>query len=429
MVARPLPGPFPSVRKSLFALSLLSFLLAAVQTGFGPFVSVWLTENGLPQREIGLILSVGTISGMLGQLPAGMLIDALPNRRLLIGLALAMLAASALVIGLSPSVLPMIAAEMLHGLASCVLVPAVAALTLALVGHENFGERVGINARYSSVGNAVFAAVLGLWGTWLPERGILLLTAAMVVPALVALSLIPRQPVGMSAATIALEETLVENAPPELTSRWRDLLMEPGFLPFMLCAALFHLANAAMLPLALNTYVAGESGAEWIVSACIVVPQLVVALSSPWIGRRAQAWGRRPVLLLGFLALPLRGVICAVLPDPILLIPVQLLDGLSATVFGIMVPVIAADLSRRLACLNLAISSINLSVALGATVSTAMAGVINDQIGPRVAFLVLAAAGGLAASMVWRLMPETLAVDIGADASKVGALPQTPPRG
>ena len=396
-----------STRSHLAALSAFSFLIAAVQTGFGPFVSVWLTESGFSQRDVGLVLSVGTISGMVGQIPAGVLIDAFPHRRLLIGLALAMLAISALLLGLFPTLVPVMGAEMLHGLASAVLVPATAALTLALVGHENFGERVGINARYSSVGNALFAAVLGLWGTWLPERGVLLLTAAMVVPALMALLLIPVRPDDIAAPPSAEEAMPAAPAPDVPASRWRDLLDEPGFIPFLLCAALFHVANAAMLPLALNTYVAGVEGADWIIAACIIVPQLVVALLSPWVGRVAQAWGRKPVLLLGFLALPLRGVICAMLPNPILLVPVQLLDGLSAAVFGIMVPLIAADLGGRLACLNLAISAISLSVALGATVSTTLAGWISDSAGPRTAFLALAAAGALAAFLVRCLMPET----------------------
>jgi MFS family permease len=391
-------------RQSLIALSALSFLLAAVQTGFGPFVSVWLTESGLSQRDIGLALSVGTISGMIGQLPAGMLIDTLPNRRLLIGLALAVLAASAVMIGQFPTLVPTMAAQVLHGLASCVLVPAIAALTLALVGHDTFGERVGINARYSSVGNAMFAAVLGVWATWLPERGVLLLTAAMVLPALGALLLI--RPTHL-ANPIEEQEITTVVPPAQLASRWRDLLGEPGFVPFLVCAAVFHLANAAMLPLALNTYVAGEAGADWIVAASIIMPQLVVALLSPWVGRIAQSWGRRPVLLIGFLALPIRGLICAVLPNPILLVPLQLLDGISAAVFGIMVPLIAADTSRRLGCLNLAISAINLSVALGATFSTTLAGIIADSAGSRPAFLALSAAGMLAAFLVLRVMPET----------------------
>jgi len=88
---------------------------------------------------------------------------------------------------------------------------------------------------------------------------------------------------------------------------------------------MFHLANAAMLPL-MGSVVTMRSS-QWatvLIAACIVVPQLVVAALSPWVGRRAESWGRRPLLLLGFAALPVRGILFATVKDPNLLVAVQL---------------------------------------------------------------------------------------------------------
>ncbi len=395
------------VKQSRVALSLLNLLLAAVQTGFGPFVSVWLTQRGWNQADIGIALSVGTIAALLGQLPAGLLIDATSRKRLAAGVALAVLGVSALMLALWPSWLPALGAEVLHGLASCALVPAVAALTLALVGHDAFGEQIGINARYASIGNAAAAALLGLWGTYLSQRGVLLLTAAMVVPALLALVAIPQK----DMTALAGEDDHAARLPPAIR-RQRDernwhIVFERGFVAFALCALLFQLANAAMLPLALNTYVAHQAASSWIISACIVVPQLLAAALSPWIGRMANLRGRRPILLLGFLALPLRGLILAFLPYPMLLIPAQVLDGISGAVFGLMLPVIAADVSRRIGCLNLTIGAFGLAGGVGASVSTTLAGAIADAAGMRMAFLLLTAAGGAACLLVWMLMPET----------------------
>ena len=400
------------IKQSRIALSLLSFLLAAVQTGFGPFVSVWLTERGWNQADIGIALSVGTMAGLLGQLPAGALIDATSLKRIVAGVALVVLGLSALILALLPDWLPVLGAQILHGLASSALIPAVAALTLALVGHDAFAEQIGINVRYGSIGNAAAAALLGVWATYLPQRGVLLLTAAMVLPALLALLAIPKRAlIGQNPADRVAGDAPGAQLPPEIRKQdgapgWH-VVYERGFLAFALCALLFQLTNAAMLPLALNTYVAHAAGSDWIISACIIVPQVVVAAISPWVGRMTNRWGRRPILLLGLLALPLRGLIFAFLPDPLLLIPAQLLDGVSGVVFGLMLPLIAADVSRRIGCLNLTMGAFGLAGGLGATVSTTLAGAIADSAGMQMAFLMLSAAGAAAVVLVWVCMPET----------------------
>ena len=109
---------------------------------------------------------------------------------------------------------------------------------------------------------------------------------------------------------------------------------------------LFHLSNAAMLPLALNELSkrVGQSG--FVVSAAIIVPQIVVVACSPWAGRLAQRIGRKPILLAGFAALPLRALLFIASPDAVPLVVIEVLDGISATVFGLTMPLIAADLTH-----------------------------------------------------------------------------------
>jgi predicted MFS family arabinose efflux permease len=170
---------------------------------------------------------------------------------------------------------------------------------------------------------------------------------------------------------------------------------------------LFYLANAAMLPLALNELAKRDGPSGFVVSAAIIVPQVVVALCSPWVGRLAQSMGRKPILLLGFAALPLRGLLFVAVPDAVPLVAIQLLDGVSATVFGLTMPLIAADLTQRNGYLNLAMGSFLLAAGLGATASTTAAGWLADEFGASVAFLGLALIGAVALLLVWRLMPET----------------------
>jgi MFS family permease len=174
------------------------------------------------------------------------------------------------------------------------------------------------------------------------------------------------------------------------------------------CALLFHLANAAMLPL-MGGVVTTRS-AHWatvLIAACIIVPQIGVAAFSPWVGRQAQVWGRRPILLAGFAALCLRGMLFAAVVDPYLLVTVQLLDGVAAAALGIMVPLIIADVTRGTGRFNLAQGIVGSAVGIGASLSTTMAGYLSDHLGSGVAFFGLAgvAAGGLA--LVFAALPET----------------------
>jgi MFS family permease len=177
---------------------------------------------------------------------------------------------------------------------------------------------------------------------------------------------------------------------------------------FAACMMMFHLANAAMLPLMGGVLTMRSS--EWatvMIAACIVVPQLVVALISPWVGRRAQQWGRRPLLLIGFAALPVRGVLFAIVPEPNLLVAVQLLDGISAAMLGVMGPLIVADITRDTGRFNLAQGIMGTAIGIGASISTTFAGQMSDHFGNAAAFFGLAGVAAAGLTLVWALMPET----------------------
>jgi MFS family permease len=186
------------------------------------------------------------------------------------------------------------------------------------------------------------------------------------------------------------------------------LLTDRRLLVFAACAALFQLADSAMLPIAAGVLTQQEgTRASLIIAACIVVPQAVVALLSPWVGRTAERIGRRPLLLLGWASLPLRGVLLAILPDPFLLVAVQAISGISAAVFGVMLPLIAADVTRGRQRFNLCIGIFGLAAFAGAALSTTLAGWIADVAGEQMAFLGLAFAGLAGTALVWLAMPET----------------------
>jgi MFS family permease len=341
---------------------------------------------------------------MASQIPGGALVDAMRSKRLAAAGAIATVAISALAIGLWPNFLAIIAAEALHSFASAVLGPAVAAITLILVAPTAFGERLGRNARYAALGNAVGAALMGACGYYLTDRAVFLFAATLGIPALAALRTLRRAALPATAAC----RTKADLAPPRASGPLWQALRNRGLLTFAGCATLFHLANAAMLPIAAGAVTKRAGGeATLIIAACIVGPQIVTAMLSPAAGRAAELWGRRAVLLLGFSAVPIRGLLLACVANPYLIVPVQLLDGLSASVFGVLFPLIVADLTRDTGYYTTSLGAVGLAIGGGATLSTTVAGLVADHLGTSAAFLSLGAVGLLATSLVWAVMPET----------------------
>ena len=398
-----------AISRSLRALDWLNFFLANVQTGFGPFIASYLTANKWTQGEIGVALSVGTATAMLSQVPAGALIDAMRNKKGAGAAAIIAIAACALLLAASPTLLPVLAAELFHGFASCMLTPAIAAISFALVGRRALGDRLGRNARFASIGSAFAAAAMGAFGEYSSARAVFWLTAALSVPALIALSMIEHT--GRAAANALGAPSQPSEAPPlepEHRESIGSLLRDRRVLVFAACIALFHLSNAAMLNLAAGEVTAHMSdNVQLVIAACIIVPQMVVAALSPWVGRSAERWGRRPLLLFGFAALPVRALLFAGVSSPYLLVPVQLFDGISAAVFGVMLPLIAADVAGGKGHYNLCIGLFGLTAGIGATLSTLAAGFVADRFGNTVSFMGLAAAGALAVLLVWAALPET----------------------
>jgi MFS family permease len=391
------PNGTPQTR-SQRALDLLNFFVADVQTGFGPFVAVYLTMHKWTQVQIGFALTLSTIVALISQLPAGALVDAAPNKRRAAGGALIGVIVAALLMAFWPSDLPVLVAQALHAFSSCVLTPAIAAISLHLVGHAALGERLGRNASFAAIGNGLAAAAMGVTGTYVSSQSVFLLTAALCVPALLALLAIGRGPHARQQTTTQLFDW------PGL----RRLFTNRQLLAFGVCVLLFHMSNAAMLPL-LGATVTMRTGtfANLIIAACIMVPQAVVALCSPWVGRSAASRGRRPVLLLGWAALPLRGLLLAVLPGAWLPVAAQAISGVSGAVFGVMLPLISADITRGTSHFNLCMGALGLAVSLGAGISTTFGGWIADTAGVQAAFAVLALVGVLATLALWLVMPET----------------------
>jgi len=381
----------------------LNLFVANIQTGFGPFISVYLTTQGWTQIGIGTALSLGTVVAMASQLPAGALVDAVSSKAAVALFSILAFSASALLFALWPSALWVYAAEILHGFSSCTLGPAIAAMSLAVAGPAMLGPRLGRNARFASIGNGIGAALMGACGYYVSERAVFFLTAAVTLPAIVSLMPLARlRDPALSPASYPDGQAGPGRAPIS------SLLTNRALLIFAMCVMLFTLGNSAMLPLAGNT-LTKEAGnfASLLIAGCIIVPQLVVAAISPTIGKLANQRGRRLVLLIGFSTLPVRGVLFATLVNPAALVLIQGLDGIAAACVGILVPLVASDIAGRSGRYNLSMGFIGLAIGVGATVSTVLAGWVADAFGTPVAYIGLALVGLAAVLVAFSAMPET----------------------
>lgn len=394
--------PAPS-RRALYGLDWLNFLLADVQTGVGPFLAIYLAARGWNEQGVGVALTIGGIAGILTQTPAGALVDRLHSKRALIAAGVFSLAVGALLIAFLPRLGIVMFAQALIGGTSSIFVPAICAISLGIVGHKLFDARQGRNQAFNSAGNVAAALSMGLLGYYISNRSIFFFVAATALPTLLVLMLI--RPEEIDYARARGGKDTAENGQPV---GMRILLHDRPLFIFLLCAVMFHFANAAMLPLLGERLSKGHGRTSMMfMSACVITPQFVIALIASWSGRKAGSWGRKPLLLLAFGVLPVRGVLYTLTGKTAALVSIQVLDGIGAGIFGVVSVLVVADLTDGSGRFNLVLGAITTAVGIGASLSQAIAGAIVHHSNFNVGFLFLSAIALSAFSILYFFMPET----------------------
>ena len=389
---------------SLHALDWLNFFLAALLTGFGPFIAVHLTDRGWDPAHIGFVLSASSLAGLITQLPGGELIDVTKARRAIVGVGAAAIALALLAIALWPDFTWVAVALIVQGAAGSVLGPGIAAISLGLVGHDALAERLGRNQRFASIGGLAAAAFMGVVGYLLATRDIFLIAAALFVPLLFALMQIRSSDIHFARSCGGSDHHVVE---PARVSR-ATLFTNRALLIFALCLLLFQLANASLLTQISQALPRAEGRlSSVVVSGLVVFPQIIVAALAPWAGRSAATWGRKPLLIIGLAAVPIRSTLFALTADPALLVVIQLLDGLSGATLGVLTALIVADITAGTGRFNLAQGLVGAASGVGATLSTSVAGIAVEKFGYTAGLLGVTAVGVLAVVIVLAFMPET----------------------
>lgn len=398
----------PVSARSRRSLDWFVFFVADVQTGFGPFVAVFLTTQKWTQVDIGLVLTISGLVSLAGQIPMGALVDSIRSLRLAAAISLVVIGLSAVAFALWPIFPVVMATRVLHAAASLVLGLTLVSLSLALVGPNEISERLGRNAAFASAGTGIAAAVMGATGYYLSNHAVFFLAAALAVPAIIAVQRI--RPAEINLATIRRRRPTSPGGR-DFLAGLGELLRNRPLIIFAACVVMFHLANAAMLPLAASMLtLRSTQAATIVVAAAMVVPQFTVTVLSPFVGHLATRWGRRPLLIIGFGALALRGLLFALIEQPGLLVLVQVLDGASAAALGVLVPLTIADLTRNSGHFNLAQGTVGCAMGIGASISTTLTGYVADSFGSYTAFSMLAVLAAAGLLLVAVAMPETRAI-------------------
>ncbi|MFO1038313.1 MAG: MFS transporter [Geminicoccaceae bacterium] len=378
-----------TVGSGVTALIVLNFFMADVRDGLGPYLAALLQTEGWDTAAIGLAMTAGGIVGMLATVPAGAWVDATRHKRTVLvaasvlvtgGCLLLLWSTSTAVVGLSQLAIP---------LAGAVIPPAIAGISLGIVGPKAFDRQLGGNEAANHTGNVVSATLGGAAAWFIGIVGVLLVQAAMTVGAIVATLAIPPKSIDHARARGQASDT---TAPEKFT----DLLRSGPLLVFALTMGFFHLGNAAMLPLVgLQLGADGGSAGFWL-SAAIVIAQLTMIPMALLTARVAGSRGYRPIVVAALLVLPIRAACAALLPPFWSIVPVQILDGVGAGLLGVATPGMVARIMAGTGRFNAGLGAVMTLQGVGAALSPALGGWVADKFGYPIAFGVLGAIAFLA---------------------------------
>ncbi|MGF7159613.1 MFS family permease [Rhodoligotrophos appendicifer] len=396
-----------SARNTRPALDAVNFFLADVRDGLGPYLAIFLlAKQDWNAASIGIVISVGAIAGIIAQTPAGLLIDSTRAKRAVIVAAAVLVTGSALLMPLLTSFWWVAALQTIQGVAASVFAPAIAAITLGIVGPRAFAKRLGRNEAFNHGGNAAAALIAGALAYSFGPIVVFWLMAAMAIASILSTLSIPADAIDHELARGLADAPGEDHA--EQVSGFRALLASRPLLIFAACTTIFHFANAAMLPLVgQKLALANAALGTTLMSVCIVAAQLVMVPVALLVGARADVWGRKPIFATALAVLALRGALYPLSDDPYWLVGVQLLDGVGAGIFGALFPLVVADLTRGTGRFNVSQGAVATAQGIGASLSNGIAGVIVVAAGYSAAFFFLSAIAAAGLILFLFAMPET----------------------
>ena len=377
-----------------------------MRDGLGPYLSIYLLlTHHWDQASIGFVMGIGGIAAIAAQTPVGALVDRTSAKRALIVAGALTVTVGTLAMPLLPHFVAISALQALTGIAGSVFAPALAAITLGVVGARRFARRIGRNESFNHAGNATAGAITGGLAYGFGPVVVFWVLAAMAALSVAATLWIPGEAIDHDRAR-GMDHTAGDAHP--RPSGFAALLHDRRLVIFGAAMAAFHLANAAMLPLvgqvlALQNKDVGTA----LMATCVVAAQVVMVPMAYLAGTKADSWGRKRIFLIGFAFLTARGFLYTLSDNPYWLVGVQVLDGVGAGIFGALFPLVVQDLTHGTGRFNVSLGALTAVWGVGAAVSNILAGWIVVVAGYHAAFISLGiiAAAGLVLYAV--AMPET----------------------
>jgi MFS family permease len=372
--------------KAVWPLLSLNFFMADMQAGIGPFLGVFLLAHGWQSGLIGTVMTVGGVAGMLMTTPAGALVDATRRKKLYVIIpGLCTVVASGIIL-LSQSFWLVTISQVATAVAGAAIGPAVSGITLGIVRQAGFNRQNGHNQALNHAGNMVGAGLSGLLGWQFGFTAVFWLAALFGVFSIASVLMIP------SASIDDDEARGLDNSSGD-GGKVGGITVLLECRPLLILAAAlacFHLGNGAMLPLYGLAVVANKQGdPAGFVAITIVVAQGTMILASLIAMRLAEKEGYWLVLLVSFIALPIRGVIAAHLINKWGVYPVQILDGIGAGLQSVAVPGLVARILNGTGRVNVGHGAVMTVQGLGASLSPAIGGWIAQEVGYGAMFPIL----------------------------------------
>ncbi len=282
-------------------------------------------------------MTAGSLAGLLATFPSGMIVDATHHKRLLLIVSSLLITLSTLALWYFPTPTIVIASQIVTGLAAAIVAPAIAGITLGIGGQQAFVHQMGRNEAFNHAGNMTIAIVAAftcwIWGT----GSVFLLMTAMALCTLICTSAINRNDIDHNVARGSNQQ-----AGAAVSLSLLALLKRPELLVTGSTLLLFHLANAAQLPM-LSMQIA-SSGAKAMftpgtyAALTVAISQVVMIPVALLTARYAAQCGYARLILIALVVLPLRAAIASSWGNEWVLFPVQVLDGsLSPALAGAIV--------------------------------------------------------------------------------------------
>ncbi len=391
---------------SFRSLDMLCLFLAPLAGGAGNYMALFFSSSlHWSTNKIGILLAIMSIAIGVANIPAGVLIDRTSHLKRITIIALGVLILGWFSILVYPNFYVAMVAQVLIGATCAVFMPAVASMTLGLVGFKNFDVRLGRNGVFSHAGNALTALFvafcLGMSGSW----SVLVLFIVFAFLAIIATSRIDRNSIDYNYLH---KRTANHIGVHPLLGGFASLLKSKTSIFFTIAALLYTFADASMLPLMVQRIASSGSRSSNVhVPIALFLTELVMIPVCYMAGKRAQL-GRKPLLVISYLFLFIRGFCFSLTSDPNALVALQILDGISAGIFGLMLTLVISDLSVDTGRFNATLTTMGMFFTLTNGVSNLIFGFATGKFGYPAAFSIMAVCAALGGILIWTLVPETL---------------------